>query len=270
MTIALLPQAKTFDDVGACIYCKRRRAEGIALSNEHIIPLTLGGQLILAGASCDCCSKKIKKFEAFLLNQTLIAVRTHLKLPMYDPKFRPTDLRLGEFDSSGEWPNIDEANLQFKDHAIDQHPFVIMLPDFRRPGLLVGRERTTEFSLRPNLFQIYGSGPDVVPSASRQKAEMRPFSPDGVCREIAKIAHGAACAVLGTDGFDALLPEVILGDAPNLISHLVGTADENSASSNLHEIWLDQEAEFIVAKVQLFARYGFKPYEAVVGKHPST
>jgi hypothetical protein len=45
---------------GVCIYCGRT---DVRLTNEHLVPLSLGGQHILEGASCNDCADVTKKFE---------------------------------------------------------------------------------------------------------------------------------------------------------------------------------------------------------------
>src|SRR5262245_63413163 len=45
---------------GACIYCGTR---GVVLTDEHVIPLSLGGQHILEGASCRSCADITTRFE---------------------------------------------------------------------------------------------------------------------------------------------------------------------------------------------------------------
>jgi hypothetical protein len=45
---------------GACIYCGAR---GVRLDDEHVVPLSLGGQHILEDASCLSCADITTKFE---------------------------------------------------------------------------------------------------------------------------------------------------------------------------------------------------------------
>src|SRR5262249_22334066 len=45
---------------GACIYCG---AHDVVLTDEHVIPLSLGGQHILEGASCQSCADVTTRFE---------------------------------------------------------------------------------------------------------------------------------------------------------------------------------------------------------------
>lgn len=48
------------DSKGACIYCGDTEAE---LSDEHIVPYSLGGSHVLRKASCGSCADITKKFE---------------------------------------------------------------------------------------------------------------------------------------------------------------------------------------------------------------
>src|SRR5712672_2024078 len=52
--------AVTFDPVGRCIYCG---ATGVDLRDEHIVPLSLNGTMILPRASCRECEKITTRFE---------------------------------------------------------------------------------------------------------------------------------------------------------------------------------------------------------------
>ena len=45
---------------GACIYCG---AADVKLTDEHIVPLSIGGQHVLLKASCNECNKITSKFE---------------------------------------------------------------------------------------------------------------------------------------------------------------------------------------------------------------
>lgn len=262
--ITQLLQAKTYQDIGECVYCGSKATDDAPLTDEHIIPDALGGQLVLPNSSCRACAQRFARdFEAFLLNQTLISPRTHLKLPSYKA---PPTLRVGEFNApDGKLPNLDHAEFEFKELPIEQHGMVIGLPDFVRPGVLRSAEPAPNYPVRSNLFQFYGNPPKRYPSAERQQAEFRPFTPEGVSKEMAKIAHSAACAVFERSSFTPMLPALLSGIDPN-ISHLVGTGDVYHKSANLHEIWFKQSDEHLIGYVQLFAKYGFKPYEVVVGE----
>jgi hypothetical protein len=107
-----------------------------------------------------------------------------------------------------------------------------------------------------------------IPGArlDEQSGEFQSFRPDIFCRFIAKIAHGAAVAELGLDAFDPLLPDIIAGRS-KYFSHLVGsTIKRGTYRTSLHEISLFLQRGYVVASVQLFAKFGFRPYAAVVGR----
>jgi hypothetical protein len=53
-------RGKTFDPVNLCIYCGR--SDGL-LTREHILPIGLGGGLILPAASCRACQDITKNIE---------------------------------------------------------------------------------------------------------------------------------------------------------------------------------------------------------------
>ncbi|WP_352916466.1 HNH endonuclease [Mesorhizobium sp. M1143] len=55
--------------VGRCIYCDREPPQ-IRLTEEHIIPKGLGGNLILPGSSCERCAAITGRFEQRLLRDT--------------------------------------------------------------------------------------------------------------------------------------------------------------------------------------------------------
>lgn len=86
------------------------------------------------------------------------------------------------------------------------------------------------------------------------------------CRLIAKIAHAAAVAELGFDGFKPFLPPAILGDDKH-VSHLVGQAKKKHTKvfSAPYHIELHIESGYIIARVHLFAHLGQAPMEAIVG-----
>jgi hypothetical protein len=116
-------------------------------------------------------------------------------------------------------------------------------------------------------MDLYTEGaPNVLVEKGRKAGFFEPFSPNIICRSIAKIAHGAAVAELGLDTFEPFLPDIILGHDP-YISHYVGSKiGKGHKRIALHEISLTLQGGFIVAQVQLFARLGLRPYIAVVGR----
>jgi hypothetical protein len=234
------------------------------LSREHIIPKKLGGKLVLHNASCDDCGAIInKEVETPTLTKMWVAPRTHLGMPTSSPKI---NLPLGKWtsDTSGLPANIDDVDFEFEDTPIGNHPFRIMFPRFAPPGILWNEKPSTNFTLRGISMHVSPSE-RTQEDSNRRAAEFQPFDPSLVCRSIAKIAHGAAVAHFGLESFTPMLPNIILGNDRN-ISYLVGsTLRKGKKQNSLHQITLDVRRGYVLATVQLFAKYGIQPFLAVVG-----
>jgi hypothetical protein len=192
----------------------------------------------------------------------MINPRTHLGLVRSEP---PQTLRRGRWTAdTSEWPNMDEVDFRWDEVPVEDHAFRIILAHYAPPGVLWRREPVRTFVV--TRLQAH-AGPKRDPKTpGEQTAEFQPFIPDIQFRQVAKIAHGAAVAELGLDSFKPMLPDVILGKTP-FISHLVGGGSfPRYPTKNLHEVWLTLQGGYLVAIVRLFARFGFRPWLAVVGR----
>jgi 5-methylcytosine-specific restriction endonuclease McrA len=59
-----LPPDTVLAPVSACIYCGATEPD-TKLTDEHIVPLSLGGTLILPKASCLACARQTGKLEGY-------------------------------------------------------------------------------------------------------------------------------------------------------------------------------------------------------------
>ena len=262
MRLAELPESKTYGPIGHCIYCG---AEGVALEREHVIPFSLNGQLVLREASCVCCRDEIKTYESDVLNWTYLQARTFLGLQVYNPRYRAKDLRLGAFRETV--PLVGE-DFRWQPLPVEDHPATVMGIQFAEPGILSSRARTTDFQvIGINAHLLNGPPPSRIEATGERAANFVRFAPQNISKFMAKIAHGAAVAELGEAAFDPLLREVIRNVDPH-ISHLVGSPARTRWPRRraLHHVMLSQERGFVVAYVQLFARYAVPPYLVVVGR----
>src|SRR5262245_13319334 len=74
--------------VGRCIYC----GSTDSLSDEHIVPFSLGGKLVLRKASCKKCQDITGAFEGHCASRLYASIRIRENLPTRRPKNRPTKL----------------------------------------------------------------------------------------------------------------------------------------------------------------------------------
>lgn len=263
MRLVELPASKTYEAANRCIYCGD---DAVPLTREHIMPFSLGGELIFPKASCTPCAKEIQKYEGDCLNWTFLQARTFLKLPMYDPARRKTDLRLGAFRGDERFPDLTD-NFRFESVPVDQHPAAVIVPKFGLPGILCQKTPVETFEVTGlNSVHLNGAPPSHIGVQGERAGNFIRFSPDRLCQFIAKMAHSAATVELGQDAFDPMLPKLIR-NLSGYASHLVGSPMRNRwpKTTSLHRIWLDLDGGYVVAYVQLFSRYGLMPYVAVVG-----
>jgi hypothetical protein len=147
-----LSNKQRYMPAGACIYCGSRNSMGASpLSVEHIVPVGLGGELILPRASCENCASITIRNERFCLRKMLLEVRAQLGLPTGRPGNRPTEFQIGVFDekSDGSLPaNTDDVDYQWQTVSAAERPIALMLPRFVPPGVLWRRGLTDAYAFR--------------------------------------------------------------------------------------------------------------------------
>lgn len=263
-----LPFSRVYDPPSHCLYCPAKSNEdGTRLSREHIIPLGLSGELILRQASCGVCAKLInQEIERDLLQTMYIQPRVHLKMRSRGKNKPLTTLQFGVFNTPapGTSPNMDNANFEWLHVPVEKHAFVIVMVKYAVPGLLQGAAPVTTFQPK-RMTSYYGYFQLPPLPVGRTAGIFQKTNPSVEFRFIAKIAHGAAVAELGADAFEPFLPPVILGSDPHPSHYIGGSASEHPTEA-LHWIGLEQRGEYLIALVQLFGKFGFRPWQAVVGK----
>ncbi|MBY3382541.1 HNH endonuclease [Rhizobium laguerreae] len=99
--------------VGFCIYCGERKG---VFTNEHIVPFSLGGNIILPQASCDECQKHINAFETQVATETYISFRSAQRYPSRTKSLLthlPVEFTVGPFNIKHEVQvPIDDAPVQ--------------------------------------------------------------------------------------------------------------------------------------------------------------
>jgi hypothetical protein len=212
-------QGRRYSPVGKCIYCGSDGGPQ-GLSDEHMVPFSLGGGAILPKASCGACATETSKIELYLARQIFHSLRSHVGAPSRKKSLPST---LSATISVGE----QEGSYEFL--ASDQ-PFALMLPTWDYPGIMRQVQPTEDFSVCN--IRAY----KFVPEDLRELLGLADGAPDPLvhiasgtlnnilfARAIAKIAYCNVVARYGLGGFRPLvLPDLILGRYP-CVPYFVGT-----------------------------------------------
>jgi hypothetical protein len=267
---ALLPDhtARIYDPVGVCIYC----GSSENLGNEHIIPLGLGGRMVLPKSSCKVCSGRTSAFEGTCLRTMFGPLRMLYDLPSRRKRGRPRTLPLKvKRTPDDEWTELHVSQ--------EDYPFLVLLPRFPLPDLVSGVRTIGARGPAARVFWIRGASASlgffdhleeliaklglhsVMP---RAKAQVREF-----CLMLAKVGHSFATAELGYGSFEPLLtPLIVRGDLSNCVDVIGGLSHDEPPSLALHEMSLEDSSahpDLVVVRVRLLSRLGTPTYYVVAG-----
>ena len=188
-------------DIGQCIYC--RSSED--LSREHVVPKSLGGDLILRNATCGVCKGRIGEYEEKLIRSAFQPIRDTRRIKSYSPLRQKSAVRVRR-----------HGCIETDSVSVADHPGDITFPSFPPPGLLVGRDRLEPWpsGFNQTYFRKYDN--KAIRDTGAEKIVLGPeFSLTWFARFIAKVSHGFAVATLGIDGFKPYLLDTIVQGAPS-------------------------------------------------------
>lgn len=243
-----------------CIYCD---AVDVPLSDEHVVPFSLGGTWILPEASCNVCAKITSLFERDISRKTYLPLRTKARFPTYHPKKRPKffDIILIKLDGTRTKEKIPTV----------KYPTLYPLLHLPQPGILTGAAlRNTSPEMRLELVgnqeELNALGvafPDAVGFEFSSQ-----ISWESLCRVLAKIAHSFTVGHCGDVGYLQLLPSLILGDYPYMSNLVGGTVDIQEScvrrSSDGLALAVDPDGHIVVNINIMGGR--FPTYSVVSGK----
>ncbi len=261
-------QRELYPSIGMCIYCGSKDN----LTDEHIIPFGLGGNLIIKKASCPDCAKVTGDFEQTCLRAMYGPLRLLYDLPTRRPEKRPIELPLKVKYRHDE----TEWQTMFVDQK--KYPFLVTFPYFEAPGILskdpIGK---SEGPVTKRLW-IRGASPyysfrelldkllfelKVDSICPESKAEIPAF-----CRMISKIAHAFAVAKIGLANFTPVLNPIIIKNNVSHCMYYLGSINKNEApESDLHklEILEFNNIDVIFVTVRLLCKLGTPTYIVAVG-----
>lgn len=252
---------RVYPPIGRCIYCGDTSTP---LSREHIIPLGLGGNVILPEASCERCRTITGAFEQTALRSMFGPLRIRLGLPTRRPKERPLELPVSVIRQDESFDTIPIAASKI--------PRSLVTARFDLPGILTGRDPAPGF---PNAQVIslssHSDARKIMAVNQLCGIHLGQLNIKAFWKLLAKMAHGQAVAARGIDGFEPFLPELILSDYPTP-SHFIGGDTEipERAPKSLHQMQLreveTQGQQYLLVTIRLFALMGTPVHHVIAGR----
>lgn len=258
--------AYTYKPVGYCIYCGSTGQ----LSDEHIIPLGLGGRLVLPQSSCSTCSTKTSKLERTCLRTMYGPLRMLYGLPTRRKNSRPETLQL-------KIKRTEASVWEYVPVAQERYPFLITFPYFEAPGALTVIEESAAAGPATRRLWIRGASPnydfhELLQSLAEElgvhslmpesKAEVSAF-----CSLLAKIALSYIVAEQGVTAQRSRLASMAVGEDMQNCLHYIGSVEKDEPpSDSLHELSLGHDARTgsTLVRLRLLAKLGTPTYFIVL------
>ena len=261
-----------YDPVGQCIYCGAVElpANARCFSDEHIIPLSLGGTLVLRQASCEACQKIInRQIETPVASQEWGRLRAKRDFPTRHKRERALQKRTPVRASA-----TDGSTLRIPLH---DHSTPVLLYKFSEARILCGLPRETD-SLRWTA--------DVLVSHDEEMAMQRKYpqwnrthkiraQPYAFARLLAKIAHGYAVAEYGFSKLGAFTPlatAIILGHSDDYFYTVGGSWDilpgvpGGDHITDISVRLVSPERALLIVYIRLFSQITTPLHHVVVGE----
>lgn len=257
--------------IGKCIYCGATER----LSDEHVIPYGLSGDLVLKKSSCEECAKITSLLERKLLRGHWWPYRQFLGL-----KSRRAQESLPNIVVKIHKNDADSVDAEL---PMSEHKFAIVF-DLDAPTILRGvvseaypnAPRVAMKVLAANPMRkaiIHGELRELAPG---EKTEV-PVNLDAgdVMRFLAKVAHAYAISRRGINACKKYyLPPYIIGKADGLMTYVGGNSSSfigpylPGPRGRLHVLLDRVNGHFLTVYIQLFRDKGDPPpiYEVVVGR----
>lgn len=191
---------------GACIYCG---AINVPLSNEHVVPFAIGGQLVIRKASCKKCADITKKFEQRVMRDLWGDARIAFDAPSRRKSKRKNKLVV---PTQGVVVPADKYPAGFAFYKMCEAGMLQgIAPDVDISGkwqiVIIDDDKSRENFLKEYL--------------SKKQAIAFQHVPLDFGRLLAKIGYGQILGSLDPSDFDPVCVPYILGQKTN-ISYIVG------------------------------------------------
>ncbi len=248
-----------FDSKGACIYCGA--TEG-ALSDEHIVPYSLGGSHVLRKASCARCADVTTKFELKVARHLWGDARIAFNAPSRRKRQRKKRLVLAEPSARGKGLSLAAA----------EYPAGFVFYKMGPAGFLKGLSPDADVSGSWRLV--------VIDDAGRRQRFLEQYPttkltmqfrhvPHDFGRLLAKVGYGQVLTQLDPGDFRPTCVPYILGEKANVSYVVGGTLDDQLPEPDgysLKTVGFGSPGRItIMALVRLLANTCAPAYHVVVG-----
>lgn len=255
---------QVFEGLGYCIYCGARDRP---LTDEHIIPYSLNGNLVMMSASCTECAVHTSKVERWVTKDYFGPLRNALNLPTRRPDLRSSKISAVAV-SNGKRINVE--------YDWSEYPAAIKLPVLAQPGIIGGKDGPKPGSVFMWHITLDAEKRKIDPGIEYQ------FDLDKWLLYVAKVCHVAGCAYLGDESkrYIQCLPPLILGKDKNLSRFVGGASCDNlvNAGASGHTALsskisfegrpTDDGRDCLFVNYQFLSDYGGPTYQACFGQTP--
>ena len=255
-------QGTRFSPVWHCIYCETKDA---TLGKEHIISLGLGGDLLLPRSSCDACSRITGAIvENHCLRKMFLNLRLRYGITTRNPEDRPTEYPVKVHHSDGT-----SSDMLVPLPGLPSSAWTVPYFD-TLPKALLGEEMGTTTTFRMMMSCTLEDTRQLAKNSGGQSISFGETDTHLFFRMLAKIAHSFAYALLGINGFQPYLQELILTGKGN-VGYFIGCEPRQEGDDwLLHRLELceftTRKARFLTVRMNLLSFLGIPRYVVVVGE----
>ena len=255
---------RRYAPLGRCMYCL---ATGVRLTEEHLIPKSLGGRLTLRDAVCEPCRVRTGSLEQLTLDRDFAIPKTLLAMKRRRAR-KKGPRRLPAFDAPADAAASSLAAEAAASPSAACYPRTFTLPAFARAGLLAAEDRATtppRIDFVVCRLQI-GTVRNEIAAPRRMLADPFAFG-----YSIAKWAYGLAVAERGLACCDTRAIRQLLSGERCDVFNFVGSceASEPGQRGSLHSVTLRERDGWLAVLVHVLGSAGMRPYEVAIGRLPT-
>lgn len=246
-----------YESRGSCIYC----GETKNLSDEHIVPFSLGGVHVLRKASCARCADITKKFEQKVSRDLWGDARAAFNAPTRRRKERKTHIEIEDRKNSSK-------TLKF---PVGEYPAGFVFYKMTKAGFLLDLPDDVDLTVHWQMSVIDDSGRrekflEKHPDNLLLKFRHVPYD---FGRMLAKIGYGQILTSLDPGDFRPICLPYILGTETNVSFVVGGSMDDQAPMDVGYSLGMagfgSLQRLILVATIRLYANTASPVYHVVVG-----